>query len=84
MNSNDFLGGNAVILFIAAFIILCVYLGVRIVPVGLHYVERDKFLSDVLVQYGDPIDPSIHFAEFREDQEAAARARGGMKSCSRE
>ena len=31
MNLNQFLGGNAVFLAIALFVILCIFLGVRIV-----------------------------------------------------
>jgi len=41
MTPNDFLGGNAVYLAIAVFIILCIFLGVRIVPQSeKHVVER--------------------------------------------
>ena len=32
MTPEEFLGGNAVYLAIAAFVILCIFLGVRIVP----------------------------------------------------
>jgi regulator of protease activity HflC (stomatin/prohibitin superfamily) len=50
MNSpGDFLGGNAVWLALAAFIILCVFLGVRIVPQSeKHVVERFGRLRSVL------------------------------------
>ena len=38
---QNFLGGNAVFLAIAAFIIICIFLGVRIVPQSQkHVVER--------------------------------------------
>ena len=41
MDINEFVGGNAVYLSIAAFIILCIWLGVRIVPQSeKHVVER--------------------------------------------
>ncbi len=49
MNVNDLLGGNAVFLAIAIFIILCIFLGVRIVPQAeKHVVERFGRLRSVL------------------------------------
>ena len=46
---QDFLGGNAVFLAIAAFIIICIFLGVRIVPQSeKHVVERFGRLRAVL------------------------------------
>lgn len=49
MNNTDLLGGNAVYLAIAAFIILCIFLGVRIVPQSeKHVVERFGRLRAVL------------------------------------
>ncbi len=46
---EDFLGGNAVLLLIAAFIIVCIFLGVRIVPQSQKYVvERFGRLRAVL------------------------------------
>jgi regulator of protease activity HflC (stomatin/prohibitin superfamily) len=46
---NEFLGGNAVFLAIAAFIILCIFLGVRIVPQSQKFVvERFGRLKAVL------------------------------------
>jgi regulator of protease activity HflC (stomatin/prohibitin superfamily) len=49
MQPSDFLGGNAVLLAIAAFIILSIFLGVRIVPQSeKHVVERFGRLSKVL------------------------------------
>ena len=49
MNLNDLLGGNAVYLAIAIFIILCIFLGVRIVPQAeKHVVERFGRLRSVL------------------------------------
>ncbi len=47
--SNEFMGGNAVYLAIAVFIILCIFLGVRIVPQSeKHVVERFGRLRSVL------------------------------------
>ena len=46
---QNFLGGNAVFLAIAAFIIICIFLGVRIVPQSQkHVVERLGRLRSVL------------------------------------
>ncbi|MGB4826584.1 MAG: SPFH domain-containing protein [Paracoccaceae bacterium] len=49
MNFQNILGGNAVFLAIAAFIIICIFLGVRIVPQSeKHVVERFGRLRSVL------------------------------------
>lgn len=49
MNSTDLLGGNAVFLALAAFLVLAVFLGVRIVPQSeKHVVERFGRLRAVL------------------------------------
>lgn len=49
MQPNDFLGGNAIFLAIALFLILCIFLGVRIVPQSeKHVVERFGRLRAVL------------------------------------
>ncbi len=49
MDINEFLGGNAVLLALAAFVILCIFLGVRIVPQSeKHVVERFGRLRAVL------------------------------------
>ncbi len=49
MDIGDFLGGNAVWLAIAFFIILCIFLGVRVVPQSeKHVVERFGRLRSVL------------------------------------
>jgi regulator of protease activity HflC (stomatin/prohibitin superfamily) len=49
MGPNDFLGENAVFLAIAIFLILCIFLGVRIVPQSeKHVVERFGRLRAVL------------------------------------
>ncbi|QBY02440.1 SPFH/Band 7/PHB domain protein [Rhodophyticola sp. CCM32] len=46
---SELLGGNIVILLLAAFIILCIFLGVRIVPQSeQHVVERFGRLKSVL------------------------------------
>ncbi|GGW29213.1 paraslipin [Gemmobacter lanyuensis] len=49
MNNQALLGGNAIFLALAAFIILCIFLGVRIVPQSQkHVVERFGKLRAVL------------------------------------
>ncbi|MBA3911277.1 MAG: paraslipin, partial [Rhodobacter sp.] len=49
MDINQFLGGNAVYLAIALFVIVCIFLGVRIVPQSeKHVVERFGRLRSVL------------------------------------
>jgi regulator of protease activity HflC (stomatin/prohibitin superfamily) len=49
MNIEQFLGGNAVLTAIAVFIIICIFLGVRIVPQSeKHVVERFGRLRSVL------------------------------------
>ena len=49
MTANELLGGNAVFLAIAVFVILCIFLGVRIVPQSeKHVVERFGRLRSVL------------------------------------
>jgi regulator of protease activity HflC (stomatin/prohibitin superfamily) len=49
MGIEQFLGGNAVLIALAVFIILCVFLGVRIVPQSeKHVVERFGRLRSVL------------------------------------
>lgn len=49
-------------------------LGVKVVPVGLNFEDRDKFLSRVLVRFGDPIDARDFAAAYAEDERGAARA----------
>ncbi len=49
MNPEDFIGGNAVWLVAALFIVICIFLGVRIVPQSeKHVVERFGRLRAVL------------------------------------
>lgn len=49
-------------------------LGVRIVPVGLVFEERERFRSRALVVVGEPIDPAPEVEAARADEMAAARA----------
>ena len=48
-------------------------LGVKIVPVGLNFVRRDRFLSSVLIRFGEPLDTADFVAQYQEDERAAVR-----------
>jgi 1-acyl-sn-glycerol-3-phosphate acyltransferase len=43
-----------------------------IVPVGITFSNRELFRSDALVAFGEPLDPSPHFAAYREGQSGDA------------
>ena len=49
-------------------------LGVKIVPVGLNFVRRERFLSSVLIRFGEPIDTSDWVESYQEDERGAVRA----------
>jgi 1-acyl-sn-glycerol-3-phosphate acyltransferase len=48
-------------------------LGVQIVPVGLNFVQRDRFLSSVLIRFGTPLDTRQWADAYREDERGAVR-----------
>lgn len=48
-------------------------LGVKIVPVGLNFEARDRFLSRVLVSFGLPIDARDYRDAWETDEKAAVR-----------
>jgi 1-acyl-sn-glycerol-3-phosphate acyltransferase len=48
--------------------------GLRILPVGLVYEDKERFRSRVLVQVGVPIDPSLEQARYADEPRAAVRA----------
>jgi glycerol-3-phosphate O-acyltransferase/dihydroxyacetone phosphate acyltransferase len=48
-------------------------LKVKILPAGLYYTERAIFRSDALVVFGEPIDPRVHAATYRENPQTAVR-----------
>ncbi len=48
-------------------------LGLEIIPVGLIYLEPEKFRSEVLTNIGEPIDPVPYLEEFKQDRLKAAR-----------
>lgn len=49
-------------------------LGVRIVPVGLNFQDRDAFLTRVLVRFGEPIEVRDHREAWLHDEHEAVRA----------
>lgn len=48
-------------------------LGVRILPVGLHYRSKARFQSSVAIEVGEPILAASYRAEFEADPVAAAK-----------
>lgn len=48
-------------------------LGVRILPVGLNFQNRDRFLSSVLVRFGEPIDVGRWAAAHKKDGREAVK-----------
>ncbi len=49
-------------------------LDLQIIPVGLNFVNRDKFLSSVLVRFGEPIHVADFAEQHREQPREAVRA----------
>lgn len=49
-------------------------LGVVVVPVGLNYVERERFHTAALVRFGTPIQVSRYREQYQADPRAAVRA----------
>ena len=48
-------------------------LGLKIVPIGLIYMQPEKFRSSVLANIGEPISPKPYIEEFKTDSLKAAR-----------
>ena len=48
-------------------------LGVKIIPVGINFLERERFLTSVLLRYGEPIDTSQWKEQYKEDEREAVR-----------
>ncbi len=48
-------------------------LGVKIQPVGLNFEERDRFLSSVLIRFGEPIDVRDYAEKYGSDTRDAVR-----------
>lgn len=48
-------------------------LGVKVIPVGLNFQDRDQFLSGVVVRFGAPIDVRDWAEAHAEDEREAAR-----------
>ncbi len=47
-------------------------LGVKVQPVGLNFEDRDRFLSSVLIRFGEPIDIREYADLYRDDERSAA------------
>ena len=47
---------------------------VKIIPCGLNYIHRHRFRSQVLIEFGEPIDISDNWVEeFQQDEQATVR-----------
>ena len=49
-------------------------LGVKVVPVGLNFENRSRFLSRVLVRFGEPLQTQDYRSRFEVDEQVAVRA----------
>jgi glycerol-3-phosphate O-acyltransferase / dihydroxyacetone phosphate acyltransferase len=59
-------------------------LGVKVVPVGLNFEDRDRFFTRVLVRFGPPLDARDHAEDYRADPAGAVttfteRIQDGMR-----
>jgi len=48
-------------------------LGVKVIPVGLNFEDRDRYLTRVLVRFGEPIEVGALRARYEEDDRGAVR-----------
>lgn len=48
-------------------------LGVKIIPVGLNFLDRDRFLTSVLLRFGEPIEAARWREAHAEDDRQAVR-----------
>lgn len=48
-------------------------LGTAVVPVGLHFLDRDEFRSDAVALFGEPIRTAAYREAYQADPQAAAR-----------
>ena len=49
-------------------------LAVRVVPVGLNYMDKTRFRSDLLINVGEPIEAKTYEEAYRKDPLAAIKA----------
>lgn len=49
-------------------------LDVKIIPVGINFQDRDRFLTSVLIRFGPPISVLDYVAEHARDERAAVRS----------
>lgn len=48
-------------------------LGVMVVPVGINFIDRDDFLTSVLIRFGEPIDASAYAQAYAQDERQCVR-----------
>lgn len=49
-------------------------LGLRVLPVGIVYEDKERFRSRVLVRIGEPVDPALEQAAYAAEPRSAVRA----------
>lgn len=49
-------------------------LAVRVVPVGLNYMDKTRFRSDLLINVGEPMEAKTYEEAYRRDPQAAVKA----------
>jgi len=48
-------------------------LGLQIIPLGLNYLQADRFRSDILVQVGNPMEATDYLEDYRKSAGPAAK-----------
>lgn len=48
-------------------------LGLQIIPLGLNYLQADRFRSDILIQVGNPMEITGYIADYRQNAGQAAK-----------
>ena len=49
-------------------------LAVRVIPIGLNYLDKTRFRSDLLINVGEPIEAKAYEETYRRDPQAAVKA----------
>ncbi|HLC21607.1 MAG TPA: lysophospholipid acyltransferase family protein [Candidatus Methylomirabilis sp.] len=49
-------------------------LGVQVVPIGLNYMDKTRFRSDLLINVGEPMEAKPYEEAYRRDPQAAVKA----------
>jgi len=50
------------------------HLAVRVIPIGLNYLDKTRFRSDLLINVGEPIEAKAYKDTYRRDPQAAVKA----------